>query len=305
MATASVPNAFVLGTATDPTTVNADFQAVVDFLNTKVVHVDASKAFTAVPTGPSIDPTVDNQLARKKYVDDQVAVSAATLAPLVHTHDDRYFTEAEVTAFLAGKSDTSHNHDASYSAVGHGHAFTEITGQMADAQLPTNYSAGDSAAGVSFPSVFRVDWTDATRIGMDMQYVTDATATAKDLIKLELATTGGVHSDVGRWRWTGTGPQITATGTGMELVGFVTAPSDRRLKEAIVDYEVDVDGFLSVPIKEYDYIEGGRHAVGPIAQDVQQVFPELVSEDVDGILRLDLQGMIGVLWSMTQQLAAR
>lgn len=31
-----------------------------------------------------------------------------------HTHDDRYFTEVEVTNLLAGKSDTSHNHDNRY-----------------------------------------------------------------------------------------------------------------------------------------------------------------------------------------------
>ena len=35
-------------------------------------------------------------------------------APVVHTHDDRYFTETETTTLLAGKSDTSHNHDSRY-----------------------------------------------------------------------------------------------------------------------------------------------------------------------------------------------
>ena len=47
-------------------------------------------------------------------------------AEAVHTHDDRYYTEAEVTAFLASKSDTSHLHDERY--------FTEaeITAFLAD-----------------------------------------------------------------------------------------------------------------------------------------------------------------------------
>jgi hypothetical protein len=35
-------------------------------------------------------------------------------APTVHTHDDRYFTEAEVTTSLTGKSDTIHDHDTRY-----------------------------------------------------------------------------------------------------------------------------------------------------------------------------------------------
>lgn len=35
-----------------------------------------------------------------------------------HNHDDRYFTEAEVAALLAGKSDTGHNHDDRYYTEG-------------------------------------------------------------------------------------------------------------------------------------------------------------------------------------------
>lgn len=38
----------------------------------------------------------------------------ATFPPSTHNHDDLYFTEAEMTAALAGKSDTSHNHDSRY-----------------------------------------------------------------------------------------------------------------------------------------------------------------------------------------------
>lgn len=40
--------------------------------------------------------------------------SSIGAAATVHTHDDRYFTEAEVTTSLAGKSDTTHAHDARY-----------------------------------------------------------------------------------------------------------------------------------------------------------------------------------------------
>ena len=46
--------------------------------------------------------------------------------PLAHDHNTIYYTETEVDAFLAGKSNT-----------GHGHAFTEITGTATDAQIPS------------------------------------------------------------------------------------------------------------------------------------------------------------------------
>jgi hypothetical protein len=38
----------------------------------------------------------------------------AEKAPLNHTHDDRYFTESEVTTLLADKSDNGHTHDGRY-----------------------------------------------------------------------------------------------------------------------------------------------------------------------------------------------
>ena len=37
----------------------------------------------------------------------------ATFSPSVHTHDDRYYTETEIDAFLSGKSSTGHTHTKS------------------------------------------------------------------------------------------------------------------------------------------------------------------------------------------------
>lgn len=39
-------------------------------------------------------------------------------APSSHTHDDRYFTESEVTSKLSSKSDTNHTHDTRYYTEG-------------------------------------------------------------------------------------------------------------------------------------------------------------------------------------------
>lgn len=47
MATASVPNTFVVSTPADPTEVNANFTALVNFANNSTVHVDGTKAMTA------------------------------------------------------------------------------------------------------------------------------------------------------------------------------------------------------------------------------------------------------------------
>lgn len=101
-----------------------------------------------------------------------VTVSYATVgaAPASHTHDDRYFTEDEVTAELAKKSNTGHTHDDRY------YTETEVDNKIAAAvssalkykgtkattgELPTSGNAtGDvwnitnaCAAGDSLPKV--------------------------------------------------------------------------------------------------------------------------------------------------------
>lgn len=73
MAVASVPNAFVNGTNADALAVNANFTALVDFINQQCIQKDGSLAFTQIPTGPNANPTTDNQFTRKRYVDDTVA----------------------------------------------------------------------------------------------------------------------------------------------------------------------------------------------------------------------------------------
>lgn len=72
MATATVPNTFANGpgNTADATQVNGNFNAILGFLNSEVVHRDASIAFTAIPSGPASNPTLANQFTRKQYVDD-------------------------------------------------------------------------------------------------------------------------------------------------------------------------------------------------------------------------------------------
>lgn len=69
MSTAAVTYTFAANTLVQSSQANTNFQDVVDFLNSDVIHKDASIAFTAVPSGPSEDPTSDDQFARKAYVD--------------------------------------------------------------------------------------------------------------------------------------------------------------------------------------------------------------------------------------------
>jgi|GEM_PF-3420450 len=88
-----------------------------------------------------------------------------TFAPSAHTHDDRYYTEAEMDAFLGGKSATTHTHDDRYftesevnsllgekSATGHGHAISDVTSLQATLDTKAASSALNALAPKASPT---------------------------------------------------------------------------------------------------------------------------------------------------------
>jgi hypothetical protein len=79
--------------------------------------------------------------------------------------------------------------------------------------------------------------------------------------------------------------QINANGASAAAFGSF---SDRRLKENITDLLPQLANIMALRTVEFDYIEseGGGHQIGFIAQDVQQVYPDLVGEREDGMLTL-------------------
>lgn len=105
MADVTVPNTLANGTTADAADVQANFDALVSWINTNAIRKDGTIAFTAVPTGPASDPSSDNQLARKKYVDDRVGLkSGYATANHTFTAADVYQTIDTVTISNPGKA---------------------------------------------------------------------------------------------------------------------------------------------------------------------------------------------------------
>jgi len=68
-----------------------------------------------------------------------------------------------------------------------------------------------------------------------------------------------------------------------------TAWSDIRLKENIVDLPSQLANIMALRPVEFDYIgyeNGEGHQLGFIAQEVQEIYPDLVGEGADGMLML-------------------
>jgi hypothetical protein len=83
--------------------------------------------------------------------------------------------------------------------------------------------------------------------------------------------------------------QINANGASQAAFGSF---SDRRLKDNIVDLASQWDNIKTLRPVEFDYIasEGGGHQLGFIAQEVKEVYPDLVGERKDGMLTISGMG---------------
>lgn len=64
MATASVQYTFAALTDIKSSEANKNFADLVNFLNNQVIHSDASRVFTAIPSGPATDPVSQDQFLR-------------------------------------------------------------------------------------------------------------------------------------------------------------------------------------------------------------------------------------------------
>lgn len=88
---------------------------------------------------------------------------------------------------------------------------------------------------------------------------------------------------------------LTFNGTNLVCGGTVTANSDESLKTNITSIENALDKVVGLRGVEFDYKESGDHSIGLIAQEVEQVLPDLVFEGEDGIKSVAYQNVVAVL----------
>ena len=90
---------------------------------------------------------------------------------------------------------------------------------------------------------------------------------------------------------------ITATSAILTLSGDLTINSDERLKDNIQPLGSTLNKLHQIEAKTYSFKKDEEHTpkIGVLAQEVQAVFPELVTEGADGILSVNYQGLVPVL----------
>ena len=104
------------------------------------------------------------------------------------------------------------------------------------------------------------------------------------------------------------GSAVTANSSGIVVTGVTTATdfnstSDERLKENITTVENAVEVNNQLRGVRFEWKRDGRPSYGVIAQELEQVLPELVS-DTDP-KTVNYNGIIGVLIEAVKELSAR
>ena len=105
------------------------------------------------------------------------------------------------------------------------------------------------------------------------------------------------------------GDILTLFGNGnATLAGVLTQLSDARLKKNIVPLQNALQKVSNINAYHYHWKEDGRDAslqLGILAQEVQEVFPELVIKDEKGNLSVNYSGLIPVLLASIKEQQAQ
>lgn len=79
--------------------------------------------------------------------------------------------------------------------------------------------------------------------------------------------------------------------------------SDARLKTNIVPYQPE-KSILELPLKSFDFIDGPKNQIGCLAQDLQQICPQIVTETPQGYLAIQESKIVYLLIDEVKKLKA-
>lgn len=182
-----------------------------------------------------------------------------------HLHDDRYYTETEVNNLLATKASSSHTHTIANITnlqieLNNKSDVNHTHSISAVTNLQAQLDSKVNTSSISTLSVKNSDTVDNLHASSFMRSDTDTTCTGN-----------------------------VSIGGDLVVTGEVTSYSDERLKTDI--QSLDNRGLLN-PVS---YTKDDKRQIGFIAQEVQEVYPELVSGDINGYLSLNYQQLTAVL----------
>lgn len=160
-------------------------------------------------------------------------------------------------------------------------------GQVSSARLPIGTTA---VTGI-------VRLNNATNSSSTTQAAT--AAAVKSAYDLAAGKSSSSHTHDGRYLRIDDGKVSTSSGT-IYATNFV-ASSDRRLKDQIEDITSALSKVKAIQGKKY--VKGGEVEYGVIAQDIQEILPDLVKEDDNEMLGVAYLGLIPILIEAVKELS--
>jgi len=133
-----------------------------------------------------------------------------------------------------------------------------------------------------------------------------ATATVVD----DTATNATYYPMLAQGTSGNTAPKVSSTkltfnpSTGQLTATDLNSSSDKRLKKNIKTVTSALDTVGALRGVSFDWKEGNGKAIGLIAQEVQEVLPEIVSADDNGYLVIRYNNVVGVLVEAIKELKA-
>ena len=150
------------------------------------------------------------------------------------------------------------------------------------------YDSGDTALSITDISTgFKLFPNTITATSLTSSAATTAGSLTVDNVVMDGATIG--HSD-------DTDLMTLASGS-LTVAGDIILSSDARLKSNIVTLGPTLISLMQLDAKRYTMKadKEQKQKIGLLAQEVQKVFPELVSEDKNGMLAVNYQALVPVL----------
>ena len=204
-----------------------------------------------------------------------------------------YAMYADSGSYMTGDNSTSVGHESMYN-ISSGYNNSGL-GYQSFYNLTTGYNntaignfAGDALL-TGYNNTYLGNSTDASTTSAINQTMIgyDATGQADNSVTLGNSDVTAIYmaEDSGATIYAG-----NAT-----FGGDVTISSDIRLKSNIVSLGSTLSKLLLIDGKSYTMNSDGKDKIGVLAQEVQEVFPELVGEDTEGMLTVNYQGLVPVL----------
>ena len=149
--------------------------------------------------------------------------------------------------------------------------------------------------------------TTVTSTAAELNYVDGVTSNVQTQLDSKLSSSGNITTggniiipDSGNIGSTSDTDAITIANSGnvtfgqdVTVNGDVVISSDARLKSNIVSLGSTLPKLLQIDGKSYEM--KGKQKIGVLAQEIQEVFPELVSEDDNEMLAVNYQGLVPIL----------